>query len=98
MASVISHCLPGTSDTLHSFDSTRPDRLGERLIVPFVLVRVTRREVRDGFVEFVTVAQIFGHGDGVPGTGMRSGKSPATQSGIEIEAKCRHALDDRGNL
>ena len=64
------------SDAFECFQSTRPDRLGERLIVPLVLVCVALGEVGDRLVEPVLLAEVRGDAR----SGRPIGRAPAPAS------------------
>jgi hypothetical protein len=58
-------------DAFECLQASGPDRVGERLIVPLVLIGVALGEVSDGPVELVALAQVGGGRDGVAGAGVR---------------------------
>src|SRR6516164_8636656 len=84
-----------------SFDRLQPpglDRADERLVVLLVLIRVRLREVGDRLLERVAQAQVLGHGDRVPGPGVRTRQRPTAHPGVEREPERHHPLDQRGAL
>jgi hypothetical protein len=52
-------------------------------VVPFGLVGVSFREVRDRPVEALALAEVAGDLHAVAGAGVRPGQRPATQAGID---------------
>src|SRR5215212_1721116 len=73
------------SDALTRFESPGSDRLDELLVVLFVLIGVALREVGDGPVKGVAVAQVRAHRDGISRSGVRSRQRPAAGTGVEGE-------------
>src|SRR5690242_8742037 len=83
------------------FDRLQPpglDRVHERLVVLLVLIRVRLREIGDRLLERVGQAKILGHGDRVPGPGVRTRQRPTAHAGVEREPERHHPLDQRGAL
>src|SRR5215468_2147407 len=81
------------SDALECFQAAGPDRVGELLVVPLVLVGVAPREVSDRLVEVIAVTQAGGDGDGIPGPGVCPRQRPPAGPRVERERKRGHRLD-----
>jgi uncharacterized membrane protein len=60
--------------------------VGQRAVVPLVLVGVAVRELRDRPVEHVGAAKIGGDGEPVAGAGVRPGQRPAAQLPVQPQA------------
>ena len=75
----------GSFNALGCFQPSGPDRVDELLVVALVLVGIALREVGDRVVERVAAAQVRGHGDRVPGPGVRPGQGPPADSRVEGE-------------
>src|SRR5271169_1140630 len=76
----------GSERCLHAGQGGQPPRVdggGERGVVPLVLIRVGRGEVRYGAVECVPVAQVGGDGDPVPPPGVRPGQGRSADPRVQ---------------
>src|SRR5208282_6423429 len=76
----------------------RVDGRGERGIVPLVLVRVDRGEVRYGAVECVPVAQVGGDGDPVPPPGVRPGQGRCADTRVQRGSRYQERVHIRAAL
>src|SRR5271170_8105368 len=77
---------PARGRCLHAGQGGQPPRVdggGERGVVPLVLVRVDRGEVRYGAVECVPVAQVGGDGDPVSPPGVRPGQGRCADTRVQ---------------
>ena len=58
------------------------DGLQENIVVAFALIGIRDREVGDGLVELVALAQVAADLGGLARAGMGMGQGPATQFGV----------------
>src|ERR1700751_782997 len=91
----------GSGRRLHAGPGGQPPRVdggGERGVVPFVLVRGGRGEVRHGTVECLPLAEVGGDGDPVPPPGVRAGQGRAADARVEGGPRHEEGLDVRAAL